>query len=102
MTTTNCYLITEGTVANNRPGRADIQFVDYDSVRFHISTPESKTVLLLSMAIQCWPDLLKYGAREHLEREYGNYILPQNQTEPEYDVSFAIDLENLPGSEGES
>lgn len=70
-------------------------------MRLHISTPESKTVLLLSMAIQCWPDLLKYGAREHLEKEYGGYILPRNQTESEYDVSFAIDLERLPQSPGE-
>lgn len=53
------------------------------------------------MAIQCWPDLLKYGAREHLEKEYSSYILPQNQTEPEYDVSFSIDLERLPPSDGE-
>lgn len=70
-------------------------------MRFHISTPESKTVLLLSMAIQCWPDLLKYGAREHLEKEYGDYILAQNQTESDYDVSFSIDLERLPQSDGE-
>ena len=81
-------LVTPHALAKPRPGRADIQFVDYDSVRFHISTPESKTVLLLSMAIQCWP-------------EYGDYILPQSQTESEYDVSFAIDLERLPQSDGE-
>ncbi|KAL1408727.1 Arp complex subunit [Vanrija albida] len=81
-----------------KESRADIQFVDFDSVRFHLSTPESKTVILLSMGILCWPDLAKYGAREYLEQAYAGYILPENQTEPEYNVSLSIDLEKLPAS----
>ncbi|WVO22945.1 uncharacterized protein IAS62_004289 [Cryptococcus decagattii] len=81
-----------------RPSRADIQFVDYDNVRFHLSTPSSKTQLLLSMGIQCWPDLVKYGAREHLQNEYQGYLLAEADTEPEYDVSLLIDLERLPES----
>ncbi|WVW85746.1 hypothetical protein I302_107784 [Kwoniella bestiolae CBS 10118] len=86
-----------------KASRADIQFVDYDNVRFHLSTPESKTKLLLSMGIQCWPDLVKYGAREHLQKEYEGYLLPQEQTEPEYDVSLVVDLEQLPeGGEARS
>jgi actin related protein 2/3 complex subunit 2 len=86
----------------SRPSRADIQFVDFDSVRFHVSTPDSKTVVLLSMAIQCWPDLAKYGARESLEKEYAGYILPESETEAEYNVSLSIDLERIPASAGES
>lgn len=70
-------------------------------MRFHISTPESKTVVVLSMSIQCWPDLLKYGARQHLEQQYAGYILPEASTEFEYNVSLAIDLERLPATEGE-
>ncbi|WWC90824.1 uncharacterized protein L201_005761 [Kwoniella dendrophila CBS 6074] len=81
-----------------KASRADIQFVDYDNVRFHLSTPETKSKILLSMGIQCWPDLLKYGAREYLQNEYQQYLLPQEQTEPEYDVSLMIDLEQLPES----
>ena len=34
-----------------RPSALDVQFVDYDGVRFHLSTPQSKTTLLLSMHI---------------------------------------------------
>ncbi|WWD18970.1 hypothetical protein CI109_103427 [Kwoniella shandongensis] len=79
-----------------KPSRADIQFVDYDNVRFHLSTPSSKSQLLLSMSIQCWPDLLKYGARDHLQQEYAGYLLDEGNTEPEYDVSLLIDLEKLP------
>ncbi|BEJ12660.1 hypothetical protein CspHIS471_0211200 [Cutaneotrichosporon sp. HIS471] len=84
-----------------RPSRADIQFVDFDAVRFHLSTPESKTVIVLSMAIQCWSDLAKYGARESLEKEYAGYIVPESETEPEYNVSLAIDLERLPATQDE-
>ncbi|KAL7423467.1 Arp complex subunit [Cryptotrichosporon argae] len=79
-----------------KASRADIQFVDYDNVRFRLSTPEAKTVLLLSMAIQCWPDLARYGAREHLEQEYAGFLLPEAQTEPEYNVSLTIDLDKIP------
>ncbi|ORX38634.1 Arp2/3 complex, 34 kd subunit p34-Arc-domain-containing protein [Kockovaella imperatae] len=79
-----------------KPSRADIQFVDYDNVRFHLSTPDSKTVLLLSMGIQCWPDLVKYGARDHLEKTFEGLLLSQGETEPEYDVSLRIDLEQIP------
>lgn len=67
-------------------------------MRFHISTPESKTVLLLSMSIQCWPDLVRYGTRQHLEEQYAGYILPEAQTEFGYNVSLQIDLERLPST----
>jgi len=78
----------------------DIQFVDYDNVRFHLSNGDSKTTAVLSMAIQCWPDLLKYGAREQLKEQFGEYLLGEEQTEPEYNVSLEIDLEKIPSSDG--
>jgi actin related protein 2/3 complex subunit 2 len=78
----------------------DIQFVDYDNVRFHLSTAEAKTVITLSMAIQCWPDLVKYGARDHLQSTYGEYFLGDAETEPEYNVSLRIDLEKIPSGPG--
>jgi actin related protein 2/3 complex subunit 2 len=65
-----------------------------------MSTPEAKTQILLSMSIQCWPDLLKYGAREQLESEYGEWMLPEAETEPEYNVSMVIDLEKIPSTPG--
>ncbi|ORY35422.1 Arp2/3 complex, 34 kd subunit p34-Arc-domain-containing protein [Naematelia encephala] len=84
-----------------KPSRMDIQFVDFDHVRFHLSTGESKTQVTLSMGIHCWPDLLKYGAREHLQNEYAGMLLDPSQTEPEYDVSIVIDLEKIPSSQEE-
>ncbi|RSH88599.1 hypothetical protein EHS25_002826 [Saitozyma podzolica] len=81
-----------------KPSRADIQFVDYDNVRFHLSTPQSKAQVLLSMGIQCWPDLVKFGAREHLQQQYAGLLLGEAETEPEYNVSLLIDLEKLPAT----
>jgi actin related protein 2/3 complex subunit 2 len=52
------------------------------------------------MAIQCWADLVKYGAREHLANTYGEYLLGEGQTEAEYNVSLSIDLEKIPQSPG--
>ncbi|KAH7878996.1 actin-related protein ARPC2 [Lentinula edodes] len=79
-----------------KPSSLDVAFVDYDGVRFHLSTPERKTLLLLSMHIRCWDELVRYGAMEVLQREYG--VLLQPQAEPEYNVSLAIDLEQAPTS----
>lgn len=53
------------------------------------------------MDIQCWPDLVKYGAREHLQHAFEGLLLGQGETEPEYDVSLKIDLEQIPQDPGE-
>jgi len=82
-----------------KPSSVDVQFVDYDGVRFHLSTPERKSVLLLSMHIRCWDELVQYGAIDVLKREYGSLLQPQS--EPEYNVSLAIDLDQLPASDEE-
>ncbi|KAJ7077919.1 actin-related protein ARPC2 [Mycena belliarum] len=79
-----------------KPSSVDVQFVDYDGVRFHLSTPERKSVLLLSMHIRCWDELVMYGALDVLKREYGSLLQPQ--PEPEYSVSLALDLDQLPAS----
>lgn len=81
-----------------KPSSLDVQFVDYDGVRFRLSTPERKTSLLLSMNIRCWDELVKFGAMEVLQREYGSLV--QEQAEPDYNVSLEIDLEKAP-PEGE-
>ncbi|KAJ1307999.1 hypothetical protein OPQ81_002072 [Rhizoctonia solani] len=79
----------------NKPSGIDVGFVDYDGVRFHVSTPEKKTELLVSISIRCWEELVQYGANDVLQREYGPYI-----TEPEqgYNFSLKFDLENVPAA----
>jgi hypothetical protein len=43
-----------------RPLSLDVQFINYNGMRFHLSTPspDQKTLLLLSMNIQCWDELV--------------------------------------------
>merc|ERR1712000_424723 len=66
---------------------------DFDGVTFHISTPESKTQILLSIQIRCFRELVQYGAEQVLQREYGDFV---TATEPGYDFSVLIDLTTLP------
>jgi actin related protein 2/3 complex subunit 2 len=70
---------------------------DFDGVIFHISTPETKTKILVSIQIRCFNDLVKYGAEQVLRREYGQYV---TSPEPGYDFSVLVDLESLPAEKG--
>ncbi|KAG8213170.1 Arp2/3 complex, 34 kd subunit p34-Arc-domain-containing protein [Butyriboletus roseoflavus] len=92
-------VIIQTTLADKavKPSSLDVLFVDFDGVRFHLSTPDQKTVVQLSMNIRCWDELVVYGALDILRREYGTLI--KAQTEPEYHISLDIDLEQLPGDE---
>jgi len=89
-------------VANHRihsgaPTSIDQVVSDFDGVTFHISTPESKSKILVSLNIKCYHELVQYGAQSVLEREYGPYIV---EPESGYDFSVLVDLENLPEGEG--
>ncbi|KAI1162496.1 Arp2/3 complex [Nemania serpens] len=75
------------------PVHIDQTVSDFDGVTFHISTPETKTQILVSLQIRCFRELVQYGAEQVLQREYGPYIAPP---ETGYDFSILIDLENLP------
>lgn len=70
---------------------------DFDGVTFHISTPETKSKILVSIQIRCFPDLVKYGAQQILEREYSQYVVAP---EDGYNFSVQVDLDNLPENPG--
>lgn len=72
--------------------------MDYDGVKFRLSTPDRKTLLRLSMNIRCWDELAHCGAQQVLEREYGAYLLPE--AEPEYSVTLELDTEKVPAEGG--
>ncbi|KAF2270700.1 P34-Arc-domain-containing protein [Lojkania enalia] len=75
------------------PGSIDQVVSDFDGVTFHISTPETKSKILISISVKCFPELVQYGAQAVLEREYGPFIVaPENG----YDFSVQVDLEALP------
>ncbi|KAK5633134.1 hypothetical protein RRF57_008848 [Xylaria bambusicola] len=80
------------------PAHIDQTVSDFDGVTFHISTPETKTQILVSLQIRCFKELVQYGAEEVLQREYGQYVVaPENG----YDFSVLVDLENLPAEKEE-
>ncbi len=55
------------------------------------------------MGIQCWQDLLKYGAGDVLEKEYGEWLVRDGENrEADYDMSLMIDLEKIPEEGGGS
>ncbi|KAI2607543.1 P34-Arc-domain-containing protein [Hypoxylon fragiforme] len=75
------------------PASIDQTVSDFDGVIFHISTPEAKTRILVSIQIRCYNDLVKYGAEQVLQREYGQYVVAP---EIGYNFSVQVDLDNLP------
>ncbi|CAK5267621.1 unnamed protein product [Mycena citricolor] len=81
-----------------KPSSVDVQFVDFDGVRFRLSSPDkdNKNMLLLSMSIRCWDELVAFGALSVLNREYGSLLQPQ--PEPGWNVSLSIDLQQLPAN----
>jgi actin related protein 2/3 complex, subunit 2 len=79
------------------PVSIDQTVSDFDGVLFHISTPETKTKIVISIQIRCFKDLVRYGAEKVLQREYGQYAVAP---EPGFDFSVQIDLENLPADKG--
>ncbi|KAF2161977.1 hypothetical protein M409DRAFT_69480 [Zasmidium cellare ATCC 36951] len=83
---------------DSTPSSIDQVVSDFDNVTFHISTPNSKTQILISIAVKCYPELVKYGADAVLQREYGPYIVSPEQG---YDFSVQVDLENLPAEQEE-
>ena len=79
------------------PVNIDQTVSDFDGVTFHISTPESKTKIVVSIQMKCYDELLRYGAQQVLEREYGPYVIaPENG----YNFSVQTDLESLPEDKG--
>lgn len=88
-------IFTEAIIDQQEPSKIDQVVSDFDNVAYHISTPESKSKILLSIVLKAWPDLTKYGAREMLESEYDGFV---TSVEPGYNFSVMIDLDNLPVS----
>jgi actin related protein 2/3 complex, subunit 2 len=84
--------------ASAAPTTIDQVVSDFDNVTFHISTPQAKTLILISLSVKCYDELVKYGAQAVLEREYGPYIV---QPEQGYDFSVQVDLEQLPPTQEE-
>lgn len=73
---------------------------DFDGVTYRISTPESKSVLNISLGWACAAELFTHGAKDVLRREYGDLLL--DTPEQGYDVTLSIDLETVSTDAGNS
>jgi len=79
--------------ANSKRELVAVDFADFDGVSLKINTPEeNKAIVYISIAWSCIPQLLKYGAKQDLQKVYG----PMLQATPEagYDITLKIDLDN--------
>ncbi|KAJ3019291.1 hypothetical protein HKX48_002236 [Thoreauomyces humboldtii] len=89
--------ILDETLRERFSGSAEklvMKVADFDGVSYRLSTPESKTILQISMAIACYQQLRDYGADDVLRREYGDLL--QSRPEDGFDITLRVDLENLP------
>ncbi|POW07498.1 hypothetical protein PSTT_08260, partial [Puccinia striiformis] len=77
-----------------KPGSLDQAFVDFDGVRYHLSTPNKKTIIILSMGVRCWHELVEYGVWDIMKREYSEWI--SQDIESDYDISLEFEIEKLP------
>lgn len=85
-------ILTERFKGDNT-GAIDQTISDFDGVTLHISNPEERTLILISISTRCYAQLCQYGAAEYLQKIYGSYIV---KVEAEYDFSLQIDLKAIP------
>ena len=84
---------------SDKPETVDIKNADFDGVVYHISTPVSKSKIVLSMGMRCFGVLETYGATAVLKKEYGEYLMDTPETG--FEVSLCFDLETLPADSKE-
>ncbi|XP_045168557.2 actin-related protein 2/3 complex subunit 2-like [Mercenaria mercenaria] len=83
----------KNALEGNKPDTVDVTVADFDGVLFHLSNPNDKNKILVSISMHFYADLQKHGADELIKREYAGML-----TDPEegYNVSLLFDLENIP------
>lgn len=77
-----------------QPQLVDRIVSDFDYTTYHLSTPESKSKLLISITSKSFKDVKKYGALEKLHSVYGEFEV-EGTTEPGYDYSIYLDLNQI-------
>ncbi|KAK6457639.1 Arp complex subunit [Scheffersomyces xylosifermentans] len=80
---------------------------DFDFTTYHISTlPDQKQLILVSIYLKCWDDLVKYGVVEYLNGKYAKYadvlsVLSSKDIESSYNYSLVLDLSQLESKDDE-
>lgn len=73
-------------------------FTDFDFTTYHVSNlSEEKSLILISIYVKCWNDLVKYGVESYLDSKYSKFskFLVKTTQELGYDYSFNLDLSIL-------
>eukprot|EP01106_Pelomyxa_sp_JSP_P018294 TRINITY_DN822_c0_g1_i1.p2 TRINITY_DN822_c0_g1~~TRINITY_DN822_c0_g1_i1.p2 ORF type:complete len:311 (-),score=67.50 TRINITY_DN822_c0_g1_i1:126-1058(-) len=92
--------ITNNKTSPDKQENVDVTLADFNQALWHIQCapptaggPPSKK-MTISCSCKCWAQLNKAGATPYLQKIYG----PMLQATPEtnFDVTLAIDLDNLP------
>lgn len=74
---------------------------DFDFTTYHLSTlPDNKELILISIYLKCWSDLVNYGVQDYLKDKYSAYlgpltILDGNNIESNHNYSFLLDINQL-------
>jgi len=78
----------------------DITLADFDGVTYHITThPQQRNILTVSIQWRCIAEMRPHGAEARVKQIYGPLVVP---SEPGYDFSVQIDLDNIPTDKKES
>jgi len=69
----------------------DVSGADFDGATFRLQTDgENKSVILVSMLLQCGEQLKKYGLDQVVKKAYGDWVVA---TQPDYTLTIRVDLE---------
>lgn len=72
---------------------------DFDFTNYHISTlPDDNSKLLISVYLQCWDDLLRFGVEDYLSLKYQEFgaaltIMSSSDVESGYNYSLVVDCD---------
>jgi len=76
----------------------DVRLCDFDDVSYRLVIDANQLNLLkVSMALPCYATIAERGGADALQRIYGSLV--QSPAENGYDITLAIDLDNLPDGE---
>lgn len=79
----------------------DRKFTDFDFTIYHVSTnSNNKEIVLFSIYLKCWTDLVKYNVIKYLNEKYSKYnefitISSPNKVEENYNYSLILDTKKI-------
>lgn len=69
---------------------------DYDNCSYFIIRGENSTLLKMGFTCNSTKEILANGGQEMLNELYKEYLLPESENIPNYDITLGIDISKLP------